>query len=111
MRAKVLKVFSDSKANKIRGIGEEFEVNRERFENIIKADKENPFIELIKEDSEEVDENLNDELSGIGDKKEYPKHVGGGYYELSNGEKVKGKDEALKVEEALKQSTQEPPNN
>lgn len=25
------------------------------------------------------------------------KHVGGGYYELPNGEKVKGKDEALKA--------------
>lgn len=28
------------------------------------------------------------------DKTEYPKHVGGGTFELSNGEKVKGKEEA-----------------
>lgn len=27
-----------------------------------------------------------------------PEHIGGGYYELSNGEKVRGKDEALKAE-------------
>jgi hypothetical protein len=27
---------------------------------------------------------------------EWPKHVGGGYYELPNGEKVKGKENALK---------------
>ncbi|WP_054770055.1 hypothetical protein [Lysinibacillus parviboronicapiens] len=33
---------------------------------------------------------------------EHPKHTGGGYYELSNGDKVKGKDEAIKAESALK---------
>ena len=33
---------------------------------------------------------------------EFPKHTGGGYYELSNGEKVKGKDAAIEAEEALK---------
>ena len=31
----------------------------------------------------------------------YPKHTGGGYYELSNGEKVKGKDAAIEAEKAL----------
>ena len=30
--------------------------------------------------------------------KQYPKHVGGGWYELSNGERVQGKEEALKEE-------------
>ena len=33
---------------------------------------------------------------------EYPKHTGGGYYELSNGEKVQGKQKAVEAEEALK---------
>ena len=33
---------------------------------------------------------------------EFPKHTGGGYYELSNGKKVKGKEEALEAENALK---------
>jgi len=33
----------------------------------------------------------------------FPHHVGGGTYELSNGEKVKGKDEALEAEAALKE--------
>lgn len=32
---------------------------------------------------------------------EFPKHVGGGQYELSNGEKVKGKDAAIEAEKAL----------
>lgn len=27
-----------------------------------------------------------------------PEHIGGGYYQLSNGEKVKGKDAAVKAE-------------
>lgn len=35
--------------------------------------------------------------------KEYPKHTGGGYYELSNGEKVQGKVAAIEAEEALKE--------
>ncbi|MEG0450127.1 MAG: hypothetical protein RR595_09740 [Lysinibacillus sp.] len=38
-----------------------------------------------------------------GEALEYPKHVGGGTYELSNGEKVKGKDEAIIAEDLLKQ--------
>lgn len=33
---------------------------------------------------------------------QYPKHIGRGYYELSNGEKVKGKEEALAAEKVLK---------
>ena len=32
---------------------------------------------------------------------DYPRHTGGGYYELSNGEKVKGKAEAQEAEEKL----------
>lgn len=28
----------------------------------------------------------------------FPKHTGGGWYELSNGEKVQGKEEAEKLE-------------
>lgn len=32
---------------------------------------------------------------------EFPKHSGGGYYELSNGEKVRGQEAALEAEKAL----------
>lgn len=32
---------------------------------------------------------------------EFPKHLGGGTYALSNGEKVKGKDEAIEAEQVL----------
>ena len=33
----------------------------------------------------------------------YPIHVGGGHYELSNGEKVKGKEAAIEAEAALQE--------
>ncbi|MEK3997905.1 hypothetical protein MHI59_03050 [Bacillus sp. FSL K6-2822] len=32
----------------------------------------------------------------------FPKHTGGGWYELSNGEKVQGKEEAMSAEQSLK---------
>ncbi|WJE51117.1 hypothetical protein QRE66_17600 [Bacillus cereus] len=32
----------------------------------------------------------------------FPKHTGGGWYELSNGEKVQGKDEAVAAEQSLR---------
>ena len=37
---------------------------------------------------------------------EFPKHVGGGTYELSNGEKVKGKEEAQEAEDALNETNE-----
>lgn len=48
-----------------------------------------------------VDDSSN-EIKKVDDGEDYPRHTGGGYYELSNGSKVKGKDEAIKVENALK---------
>ncbi|MGF2617737.1 hypothetical protein FZC84_11925 [Rossellomorea vietnamensis] len=33
---------------------------------------------------------------------EFPKHTGGGWYELSNGERVQGKEDALAAEAELK---------
>lgn len=43
------------------------------------------------------------EPDDVDDAKTFPHHVGGGTYELSNGEKVKGKEEALAAESALKE--------
>lgn len=36
---------------------------------------------------------------------EWPKHAGGGYYELSNGEKVKGKDAAVAAQAEIDASS------
>lgn len=91
MKAKVLKTFVDGVSKKIRIEGEVFDLSLERFASISSINDK-----LIKE----IDNVI-----------EYPNHIGGGYYELSNGEKVKGKDEALKAEEALKETAGDPPNN
>lgn len=40
-----------------------------------------------------------DEESG-----EYPRHTGGGWYELSNGETVRGQDDAVQAENNLKEA-------
>jgi hypothetical protein len=39
---------------------------------------------------------------GESDESEFPKHTGGAWYELSNGEKIQGKDEAITAEAELK---------
>lgn len=53
--------------------------------------------ELIEDKKEEKKEVEEEKVEA----EEWPKHVGGGYYELPNGEKVKGKKEALKKLEEL----------
>ncbi|WP_181350539.1 hypothetical protein [Thalassobacillus sp. CUG 92003] len=46
-------------------------------------------------EKEEVPE-ASDEKEGL-----FPKHTGGPWYELSNGEKIQGKDEAIQAEKEL----------
>ena len=53
----------------------------------------------------EVDNDRVEELYKLGyigkqdeEVEQYPKHVGGGWYELSNGERVQGKEEAIEAE-------------
>lgn len=55
---------------------------------------------LISENPKTESSELEKEL----EKKEFPKHSGGPYYELSNGEKVKGKEEAFKAQEEIDKS-------
>lgn len=47
--------------------------------------------------SEKKQSAVSDQLS----EEQYPKHTGGGWYELSNGERVQGKESAIEAEEAL----------
>lgn len=35
------------------------------------------------------------------EKREYPFHKGGGYYELSNGEQVRGKEDAIEAQKEI----------
>ena len=87
MKAKVLSTFLDKENKVIRKPDEIFEISEERAKQII--DKNNNLIEIIEFKKDEV-------------KPEFPKHIGGGLWLLSNGEKIKGKEDALKAEEALK---------
>ena len=90
MKVKVLITFTDAEAKKIRPEGEIIDLSEERFAEIMS-----------------INENLIEETE---DTTEYPNHIGGGVYELSDGNKVRGKDEALNAEEALKQTTGDPAN-
>lgn len=59
-------------------------------------------LELTEERVEEVVSNLGTSfLSEIEEKPEFPKHLGGGNYELSNGDKVKTKEAAFAAEAEL----------
>lgn len=75
-----------------------YETNEEK--KIKALENAKPFIERIDKQepiAEEQPENNPNQVE------EYePEHVGGGYYALSNGEKVKGKEAAIKAEAALK---------
>ncbi|SET02123.1 hypothetical protein SAMN05421676_102357 [Salinibacillus kushneri] len=56
-----------------------------------------------------VDEPQENKLSvdDSGENEKFPKHTGGGYYELSNGEKIRGKEEAIAAENALIEEVKE----
>lgn len=49
----------------------------------------------------EESQDMEDENGSVDEYSEWPKHVGGGYYILSNGEKIKGKDKALEAQAAI----------
>lgn len=51
----------------------------------------------VKEENVETQAKTSEEKSS----KKYPYHKGGGYYELSNGETIQGKEEAIAEEEKL----------
>lgn len=89
---KVIQAFEDLEAGRIYRVGDTYEGEDEGRIKDLLADnnkgrheslKGKPLIELENEASD------------------FPKHVGGGQYELSDGSKVKGKDAAIEAENAL----------
>lgn len=98
MAYKVIENFFDTDDNmRLYEVGQTYpregvEVTEERVDYLSNknGDFKKPFIKYV---ANEID---NKEISN------YPKHTGGGWYELSNGEKVHGKEEAVKAEETLK---------
>lgn len=108
-----LQTFRDLKAGVIRQPSFVFEGTPERFEEL-KANLGDGFVVEVRIVEETIpDPFANADLGELADEvavddavttvteEAYPKHVGGGYYELSNGEKVKGKEAAIEAEKAL----------
>lgn len=108
MSYKVIKSFQDLDDNKrLYEAGEPYpregyEPTEERIQQLstVNNNKRQVFIKKVGEPDGQ-------EQIGHGDREqenviEFPKHTGGGWYLLSNGEKVQGKDEAVEAEKALK---------
>lgn len=97
MKYKVIKRFKDLEDNKrLYEIGQSYpreglEPTEERAQYI--ANK--GFIELVEEEGKKDEQQ--DENTEV-----FPQSTGGGWYLLSNGEKIQGKEEAIAAEEALK---------
>jgi len=87
MKAKVLISFSDNVNKVIQQEGKVIDLTEERFEEIMAAN-----------------ENLIEAVQVEDDSPEFPKHTGGGHYELSNGDKVKGKDAAIIAQDEIDES-------
>ncbi len=86
MKAKVIKDFHDNETNKFHKKGHSYSHSDEgRIDFLISKG----FLTEKSKQPPKQDEN------------EFPNHVGGGYYELSNGEKIKGKKEAQKEQDEL----------
>ncbi|EJW14160.1 hypothetical protein M5X00_29440 [Paenibacillus alvei] len=73
---------------------EGYKTNLERIEFL--ANVHPQYKKIFLADIHEIEED------GSKGEEDFPKHAGGGTYELSNGEKVKGKKEAIEAEKALK---------
>lgn len=121
-----LKLFKDLKAGVLRQPDFVFDATPERFEEL-KSNLGDGFVVEVRIVEETIkDPFANTDLGELADEvavddavttvteeiyqgsdyvgvnvETYPKHTGGGYYELSNGEKIKGKDAAIEAEKAL----------
>lgn len=75
------------------------EVGQERIDELSGSDNDVGYT-LIKKVG--TDSEPQEDPKGEIDESEFPKHTSGAWYELSNGEKIQGKDEAIAAEAALK---------
>lgn len=85
MKLAVVKAFIDKNTNIGYSVGDTFESGDSERVSFLQEEGY-----LYKEVEEETPEGI--------------KHVGGGYYELPNGDKVKGKENALKALEELEKT-------
>lgn len=100
-----LQTFRDLKAGIIRRPNFVFDSTKERLEEL-KVNLGEGFVVEVAIVEETIDDPFKDAETGEFVEEEvisYPNHVGGGNYELSNGERIKGKDAAIEAEKALKE--------
>lgn len=89
----VTKAFIDKETKERYSSGEVYESSDQERVSFLQEEG------YLEQETENEASGTNDDQNAEGD--EYPKHTGGGWYELSNGEKVKGKDEAAAAEAKL----------
>ncbi|RNC96271.1 hypothetical protein [Lysinibacillus halotolerans] len=103
MSIKVVTPFNDKETDHVYRVGDEypakgFEASSERIEFLSKPHPETKKVYLFVEE----DQSKKDLKSDVDNEGEFPQSTGGGWYLLSNGEKIQGKEEALAAEKALK---------
>lgn len=105
MLLKVLKPFIDKHTKETYEVGQEIEVTEKRGFEIIYSPILGPsFVEPIldnEKDQEAITQDTIIHHDGEEEVINYPQHVGGGQYLLSDGTKVKGEDAAIKAEKEL----------
>lgn len=108
MPYKVIRAFRDiENDHRVYRKGDTFpakgKVSKERISELLSTENKvgKPLIEQLRVDSEEADQEP-EESKQSSEESEFPKHTGGPWYVLSNGEKIQGKEEALAAESELK---------
>jgi hypothetical protein len=108
MPYKVIRAFRDIKDDhRVYRKGDTFpakgKVSKERVSELLSSENKvgKPLIEQLGVKSEEVDQEPETSKESS-EESEFPKHTGGPWYTLSNGEKIQGKEVALAAEAELK---------
>ncbi|WP_197035347.1 hypothetical protein [Rossellomorea vietnamensis] len=108
MPYKVIRAFRDiENDHRVYRKGDTFpakgKVSKERISELLSTENKvgKPLIEQLGVESEEGNKEL-EESKQSSEESEFPKHTGGPWYVLSNGEKIQGKEEAIAAEAELK---------
>jgi hypothetical protein len=108
MPYKVIRAFRDiENDHRVYRKGDTFpakgKVSKERVSELLSSENKvgKPLIEQLGVESEEPLQEPEGSIQSS-EESEFPKHTGGPWYVLSNGEKIQGKEEAIAAEAELK---------
>lgn len=93
--------FRDKETKAIHEKGDIIEVTEERFAEIAENLGSKFVAKVIIEELDDIQAAEESEPEQEAETVEYPNHIGGGNYELSDGSKVKGKQAAIDAENTL----------